>query len=139
MCNCVNMIKHLSETNILEFNLTFNYGISDAEILKINLNRLKHNVKTIIYLQENKIVGTASYFVELKFLHNGGKVMHIEDVVVNDEYKSLGIGKKLILYLTGLAKNAKCYKIILDCSEKNVGFYEKCGFKRRELQMRKDL
>lgn len=33
----------------------------------------------------------------------------------------------------GLKKD--CYKIILDCSQKNVPFYEKCGFAVKELQM----
>jgi len=28
-----------------------------------------------------------------------------------------------------------CYKIILDCNDKNVGFYQKCGFKQKEIQM----
>ena len=28
-----------------------------------------------------------------------------------------------------------CYKVILDCAEKNVSFYEKCGLTRKEIQM----
>jgi len=28
-----------------------------------------------------------------------------------------------------------CYKIILDTSEKNVGFYQKSGFVTKEVQM----
>lgn len=28
-----------------------------------------------------------------------------------------------------------CYKIILDCSVKNVPFYEKCGFAEKEREM----
>ena len=28
-----------------------------------------------------------------------------------------------------------CYKVILDCAEKNVSFYEKCGLARKEIQM----
>lgn len=37
----------------------------------------------------------------------------------------------LISYATELG----CYKIILDCAEKNVAFYEKCGLVRKEVQM----
>jgi glucosamine-phosphate N-acetyltransferase len=33
------------------------------------------------------------------------------------------------------AKQAGCYKVILDCGEANVAFYEKCGLKRKEVQM----
>lgn len=28
-----------------------------------------------------------------------------------------------------------CYKIILDCSVKNVPFYQKCGFTEKEREM----
>lgn len=33
------------------------------------------------------------------------------------------------------AKEAGCYKVILDCAENNVAFYEKCGLTRKEVQM----
>ena len=29
----------------------------------------------------------------------------------------------------------KCYKVILDCDDSNVGFYEKCGYSRKGAQM----
>ena len=35
--------------------------------------------------------------------------------------------------------NLGCYKVILDCSESNVAFYEKNGFKRYGVAMRYDL
>lgn len=28
-----------------------------------------------------------------------------------------------------------CYKVILDCAEVNVPFYERCGYVMKELQM----
>lgn len=34
-----------------------------------------------------------------------------------------------------LAQELGCYKVILDCSEDNVPFYEKCGLTRKEVQM----
>lgn len=34
-----------------------------------------------------------------------------------------------------MAKEIGCYKVILDCSEGNVGFYERCGLVRKEVQM----
>jgi len=41
----------------------------------------------------------------------------------------------VISQLEHLGISLGCYKIILDCSEKNVPFYEKCGFKKKEVQM----
>ena len=33
------------------------------------------------------------------------------------------------------ARKAGCYKVILDCSEDNVDFYARSGFKRKEVHM----
>ena len=33
------------------------------------------------------------------------------------------------------ARDVGCYKVILDCSEQNIAFYEKCGLERKEVQM----
>jgi glucosamine-phosphate N-acetyltransferase len=37
--------------------------------------------------------------------------------------------------LKAIAVAHQCYKIGLYCAENNVAFYEKCGFKRKEIQM----
>jgi hypothetical protein len=42
---------------------------------------------------------------------------------------------RIIDQLKHLGLRAGCYKVILDCAEKNVGFYEKLGFVRKEVQM----
>ena len=39
--------------------------------------------------------------------------------------------------LTKAAEVCGCYKVILDCSEENAGFYERCGYSRKEIQMAK--
>lgn len=41
----------------------------------------------------------------------------------------------LIAHLIERAQAAGCYKVILDCAEHNVGYYEKCGLTRKEVQM----
>jgi glucosamine-phosphate N-acetyltransferase len=47
----------------------------------------------------------------------------------------LKLGYWIIETLKHIGAMAGCYKIILDCSEKNVQFYEKCGFKKKEVEM----
>lgn len=34
-----------------------------------------------------------------------------------------------------LLQELGCYKVILDCSEDNVPFYQKCGLVKKEVQM----
>lgn len=82
-----------------------------------------------------KIIATGSVFIEKKFLRNCGKVGHIEDVVVDSGAQGMQLGKKIVGFLTEHAHSMGCYKVILDCSMDNKGFYEKCGFKQKEIQM----
>ena len=37
--------------------------------------------------------------------------------------------------MQSVGEQVGCYKVILDCSEGNVPFYERCGFQRKEVQM----
>lgn len=87
--------------------------------------------------ESGKLVGSATLFVEKKFIHGCGKVGHVEDVVVDSSCRGQKLGLKLINALSQEAEAAGCYKIILDCSEHNVPFYEKCGYERKGAQMAK--
>ena len=82
-----------------------------------------------------RLVGAATLLIEYKFIHEAGKCGHIEDVVVDSSARGLGLGKIIIRRLVELAHEAGCYKVILDCSEKNVPVYNRCGFKQYEVCM----
>jgi glucosamine-phosphate N-acetyltransferase len=41
----------------------------------------------------------------------------------------------LIDHCVEYGKLQGCYKIILNCEEKNIKFYEKCGFKYKNVEM----
>lgn len=94
------------------------------------------NIHIFVAESENKIVGMATIVIEQKFIHKGGRVGHIEDVVVDKEYRNLNIGRSLIEKCIETAKMNDCYKAILDCDEKNVLFYNKCGFKNFGISMK---
>lgn len=86
-------------------------------------------------LDKQKIIATATLLVELKFIRNCGKCGHIEDVVVDTSYRGLRLGLRVVEALITAAKDSGCYKVILDCSESNAPFYEKCGLIKKEIQM----
>lgn len=96
------------------------------------------NYKVYTAILDSKVVGTATIFIEQKFIHEGGKVGHIEDVSVRKKYKDVGIGQKLVKALLEYAKKNGCYKTILDCTDDLIPFYEKIGFKRYSNSMRFD-
>jgi glucosamine-phosphate N-acetyltransferase len=84
-----------------------------------------------------EIVATGAVLFEQKI--RGNIAAHIEDVVTSSSCRGKGFGRIVIDALVDLAVERKCYKVILDCSKKNISFYEKCGFKLVENCMRKDL
>lgn len=86
-------------------------------------------------LDKKKIIATATLLVELKFIRNCGKCGHIEDVVVDSTYRGQRLGLRVIEALMDAAKEAGCYKVILDCSESNATFYQKAGLTKKEIQM----
>lgn len=88
---------------------------------------------------DGEVRATATLYILEKLIHNGGKVGIIEDVAVSKRARGMGLGKMLIDELSDQADSHKCYKVILSCSEDNVGFYEKCDFYKHEITMRKDL
>ena len=99
------------------------------------INKLDENHKIIIIINNNKIIATGTLLIENKIIHSISKVGHIEDIVVDSNSKGLGLGKQIVNYLTNLAKENNCYKVILNCNDHNIGFYQKCGYQKKETQM----
>ena len=87
---------------------------------------------------DGKVVGSNTLLIEQKFIHQGGLVGHIEDVVVNKNFQGQKIGEKIMKYLLEIAKNQGCYKTILDCTDDVKPFYEKLGFKQVANELRFD-
>ena len=104
------------------------------------LKKIKQNPDHVIHVAivDKKVVGSTTLFIEQKFIHDGGLVGHIEDVVVRKDYETKGIGIKLVISMLEYAKEKNCYKTILDCKDNVKQFYERIGFKRESNGMRYD-
>ena len=87
---------------------------------------------------DGKVVGSTTLLIEQKFIHKGGLVGHIEDVVVDKNFQGQKIGEKIMKYLLETAKDEGCYKTILDCADDVKPFYEKLGFKQVANELRFD-
>ena len=112
----------------------------DKNKAKEILKKIKQNPNHVIHVavDDNKIIGSTTLFIEQKFIHDGGLVGHIEDVVVRKDYEGKGVGIKLVTSMLECAKEKNCYKTILDCKDSLKPFYEKMGFKQATNQMRYD-
>ena len=126
----INLLSQLSYTKYLT-----NYEIIDFLLNKPN-NHLIYICKNI---DTEKLVGIITIFIERKLIHNLGKVAHIEDLVVDKNERGKHIAEKLIKKCIEYAKSQNCYKIILNCNENLIKFYEKNDFYKAGYQMRMNL
>eukprot|EP01147_Barroeca_monosierra_P006203 gene6203-9221_t len=85
----------------------------------------------------NTIVAYGKIVIEPKFIHSAGSIAHVEDLVVEDRIRRQGFGSALLDRLVKKARESHCYKVLVDCSEVNVPFYEKNGFVRKGACMSK--
>jgi len=108
-----------------------------AEKIFENISSNPNHIVAIAEL-DGKIVASTTLLIELKFIHAGGLVGHIEDVVVDKNFQGQKIGVKIIKYLLEIAKNRGCYKTILDCTDEVKPFYEKLGFNHTANELRFD-
>jgi glucosamine-phosphate N-acetyltransferase len=111
----------------------------DTNLFIDNICTISTMGSIIICYQEApfSILGSGTVIYEPKLIHGGKSVGHIEDIVVHDRYRSHGIAKNILNKLTELAKEHNCYKVILDCRDDLITFYEKNQFSHNGNQLSK--
>lgn len=120
-------LKNLSETLVL-----------DLENTKELLHKIKDQGGNIFVAvsDEHGIIWTITLLVEQKMIRWWALAAHIEDVATREWFTWQGVAKKLIERAIQEAKQRWCYKIILDCNEQLVPFYEKSWFENEWSFMR---
>tara|TARA_X000001036_G_scaffold378109_1_gene368289 strand:- start:958 stop:1380 length:423 start_codon:yes stop_codon:yes gene_type:complete len=95
------------------------------------------STKSIVGVLENEIVAYGSIVIENKI--RGEVAGHIEDIVVDKNYRGRFIGENLIKELINIGKKNKCYRITLFCKEHLKNFYSRQGFEKSSINMKKYL
>lgn len=75
---------------------------------------------------EGKIVGIALYYI--KYSTWKGKCVFLEDIIVTEQYRQFGIGKKLFDEVVKVAKETKARRLewqVLEWNEPAIKFYKK--------------
>ena len=81
------------------------------------------------YIDE-QLVGVSGYWLQTKLYI--GSYLEIDNFVVDINFRSKGIGEKIILALIEISKNKNCKAIMLDAYLENTkahNLYKKYGFK----------
>jgi len=124
------LIKQLSDTVVYDY---------DKFIL--NLNQI--NNYGIIYVaclnlppsNDFIIIASGTCFLEPKIIHNFMNVGHIEDVVVDANFRGKGVVHNILNHLKNYAVSNNCYKVILDCHSELVKVYSKSNYTQKGVQM----
>ena len=136
-------IRKLEEKDLFRGFLTSLDSLKKASDLnegkaKDVFNKIKSNPNHLVFvvILDDKVVGSTTLLIEPKFIHLGGKVGHIEDVVTRKGYEGMGVASALIKKAIEIAQESGCYKIVLDCEEGLVPFYKKFDFEEKEICMK---
>lgn len=84
---------------------------------------------------EQNFIGTFKLNFEWKFSWGGTKVAHLEELIVDQNYRGKKIGNFLVQKAIEISNEQSCYRIIGDCSEKLVEFYQKSGLEKQGIQI----
>lgn len=96
--------------------------------------------KIVAAFLDGKMVGVSGYWVAIMLYC--GKYLQVSNLVVNKEYRSLGIGKKILDYLEVKARELNCKKVALDSyteNKKSHSLYFRENFYIRGFHFMKDL
>ena len=107
----------------------------DTSRTDLELAWKKFNNHGMVVEVDDKIVGFGCLVVEYKI--RGYTSGHIEDVVIDEEWRGCGVGVKLIKALCEKAEEYQCYRVSLFCREELVPFYNKNGFEINNVVMKK--
>lgn len=101
---------------------------------------MRNDYKMIAIMQDNEILAVAGYWVSRMFYC--GRYLQIHNLIVDENYRSQGLGTKIIRYLEEKARSLNCQKIVLDShteNKKSHCLYYNENFYIRGFHFMKDL
>jgi GNAT superfamily N-acetyltransferase len=110
---------------------------------KLLKNYMQEDDKKILVAQDNdsKIIGMIS-MVFLSRLNQNTLEMYVPELIVSQNYRSKGIGKKLIDSSIEFGKEKKCHRMRLESGNQRIEshkFYKHLGFENSSVFFTKNL
>jgi ribosomal protein S18 acetylase RimI-like enzyme len=110
---------------------------------KLLKNYIQEDDKKILVAQigNSKIIGMIS-IVFLSRLNQNTLEMYVPELIVSKNYRSKGIGKKLINFSIELGKEKKCHRMRLESGNHRIEshkFYKHLGFEDSSIFFTKNL
>ena len=143
----------LKELEFVEFNsvkeMESVFFLVKQSQTKLDINNYKemlsemisnNNYKMAIISYDKKIIAVAGYFV-MTMLYCG-RYLQISNLVVDKDFRSLGVGEIILKYFEEKALKINCNKIVLDSyieNKKSHNLYYRLGFYVRGFHFMKDI
>ena len=102
------------------------------EMLKEDLIKNFDKLSTLVILDNDNIVGYLSYIIKERHT----KKLDVDQLVIKDQYRGKGLGKKLMEEVRNIAFKNSCDRIELNCwlfNENALAMYEHIGFDRQRI------
>jgi len=128
------IIKHYQHLNI------------DQKIFQETIEEMikRNNYQMLLAVNEDarnqELLGVAGYWISKMFYC--GRYLQVSNLIVNEKFRSNGVGKKILQHLEIIAQNQQCLKIVLDSFTENKrshSLYFGEGFYIRGFHFIKDL
>lgn len=103
-------------------------------IEKSRFEDLINNKEIYVIRQDNNIIGYITFCIKQKDIHGmqHRKILHIDSIAVDKDYRGKGSGTQLIKHVIDLGKKQNCTDLSLSVNEENVDaikLYEKLGMR----------
>jgi GNAT superfamily N-acetyltransferase len=122
----LDLYQHLHKTDL---------PLPDENTIQKVWDEIINDPKITLYVAdlENKLVSSCILSIIPNLTRGASPYGVIENVVVHEDYRQRGIGKKLLKHALQTAWDNNCYKVMLltgSKQEKVFRFYERAGFVR---------
>ena len=110
----------------------------DAKLLALRLSELPVSRVVLVAEREGKLLGTCALHLIEHLAHNFARSAIVEDVVVDEDARGLGVGQALMGKAIERARAWGCYKVALSSSQSREAahaFYANLGFKPHGISL----
>lgn len=115
-------------------------GVTEERYAFLLDDMLAHGYRMVAVWEGDVCVGLSGIWVATKIY--SGRYLEMDNVVVAETHRSMGIGGMLTEYVVALAQSEGCEIMMLDAyleNEKAHAFYERAGFYKRGFHFLKRL
>ena len=123
--------------NLLQSFANYYPKISKTEFQEYIFKHPTTHIIVVEHIPSRTIVGAGTVFCIEKIHNNVNSMGFIQDIIVEEKHRGKGLGKQIVDNLYEIAKENRCYKVILNCNKDVETFYTNLGFIKKGVEFDK--